>query len=196
MGAYCDGRILTPEDAERLLDVAIRPVVEAAKFSGFLYAGLMMTADGPKVLEYNVRLGDPETQPLMHRMEGSFADALMASATGRLAGVKLEWKSEPSVCVVVAAAGYPGPVRPGDAITGIETCGAQVFQAGTRRGARGLETAGGRVLGVTARGRDLAAARTNTYTAVEKIHFDGMHYRRDIGEKGLKRWDTIKASGT
>ncbi len=196
MGAYCDGRILTAEESERLLDLAIRPVVEAASFSGFLYAGLMMTADGPKVLEFNVRLGDPETQPLMHRMDAPFGEALMASAMGRLAGVKLAWKAEPSVCVVLAAHGYPGQLRTGDAISGIDTCGAEVFQAGTRMGAGGVETAGGRVLGVTARGTDLASAVANAYAAVEKVHFDGMHYRRDIAKKGWKRWATIKASGT
>jgi phosphoribosylamine---glycine ligase len=196
MGAYCDGRILSPGESERLLDLVIRPVVEAAAFSGFLYAGLMMTADGPKVLEFNVRLGDPETQPLMHRMDAPFGEALLASAMGRLAGVKLAWKAEPSVCVVLAAHGYPSQVRTGDAISGVDTCGAEVFQAGTRVGAGGVETAGGRVLGVTARGSDLGAAVANAYAAVAKIHFDGMHYRRDIAKKGLKRWDTIKASGT
>ena len=92
------------------------------------------------------------------------------------------------MCVVMAAAGYPGQVRTGDAISGIEDCGAEVFQAGTRMGSKGLETAGGRVLGVTASGKDLRAAVDNAYAAVEKIHFDGMHYRRDIGRKGLKRW--------
>jgi phosphoribosylamine--glycine ligase len=202
MGAYCDGRILTASESERLLDLAILPVVEAASFSGFLYAGLMMTAEGPKVLEYNVRLGDPETQPLMHRIDAPFGEALMASAQGGLAGVKLRWKPQPSVCVVLAAAGYPGQVRTGDPIRVIETGsrvleagGTEVFQASTRIGERGLETAGGRVLGVTARGSDLAAAVANAYAVVEKIHFDGMHYRHDIAKKGLKRWAPIQASG-
>ena len=193
MGAYCDGRILDPAMCARVLQTVILPVVDAAKFTGFLYAGLMMTASGPKVLEFNVRLGDPETQPLMHRTEGSFADALMASATGTLKGAKLRWKAEPSVCVVMAAHGYPAQVRTGDTIHGIATHSiddgnAIVFQAGTRMGASGLETAGGRVLGVTASGADLPAAIGNTYSAVAKIQFDGMHYRRDIGRKGLRRW--------
>ncbi len=188
MGAYCDGRILSSADAERVMAKVIDPVIESMKFAGFLYAGLMMTKDGPKVLEFNVRLGDPETQPLMHRMEDGFAHALMRAATGTLAGARLQWKPEPSVCVVMATAGYPGQVRTGDAITGIEGCGAEAFQAGTRMGAKGLETAGGRVLGVTASGADLRAAIGNAYAAVKKIHFDGMHYRRDIGRKGLKRW--------
>src|SRR6185503_11151868 len=104
-----------------------------------------------------------------------------------LAGVSLAWKAQPSVCVVLAAAGYPGQIRTGDPIKGIENCGAQVFQAGTKQGPKGLETAGGRVLGVTASGPDLAAAAANVYAAIEKIHFDGMHYRRDIAKKGLAR---------
>src|SRR5205807_3091229 len=135
-------------------------------------------------LEFNVRLGDPETQPLMHRLDSPFGEVLLAAATGGLRGATLRWKPEPSVCVVMAAAGYPGQVRTGDQIIGIETCGAQVFHAGTKLGPNGLETSGGRVLGVTASGGDLAAAVRNTYAAVDKIHFDGMHYRRDIGQKG------------
>jgi len=198
MGAYCDGRILSREDSDAIMRTVIERVVAHTGFTGFLYAGLMMTANGPKVLEFNVRLGDPETQPLMHRIKGGFGEALMRAATGTLRGAALEWNVEPSVCVVLAASGYPGQVRTGDAITGIEGCGAEVFHAGTRMGAKGLETAGGRVLGVTASGKDLRTAVENTYAAVSKIHFDGMHYRRDIARKGLKRWDagTIKASGT
>ena len=198
MGAYCDGRILTREGSETVMRTVIEPVVADTAFTGFLYAGVMMTADGPKVLEFNVRLGDPETQPLMHRMKGGFGEVLMRAATGTLRGAALDWNAEPSVCVVLAASGYPGQVRTGDAISGIENCGAEVFHAGTRVGASGLETAGGRVLGVTASGKDLRTAVENTYAAVSKIHFDGMHFRRDIARKGLKRWDadTIKASGT
>lgn len=189
MGAYTDGRILTPAEARRVLDTVILPVIEASGFAGFLYAGLMMTAQGPKVLEFNVRLGDPETQPLMHRLDSPLGETLLAAAhPGGLAGARLEWKPEPSVCVVMAAHGYPGTPRTGDRITGIEDCGAEVFQAGTRLGPNGLETAGGRVLGVTASGPDLASAIRHAYAACEKIHFEGAHYRRDIGRKGLKRW--------
>jgi phosphoribosylamine---glycine ligase len=190
MGAYCDGRILSAADSQLVLDNVIAPAIAATGFTGFLYAGLMMTADGPKVLEFNVRLGDPETQPLMHRLEAntSFADVLMGAATGSLGGATLRWKPDPSLCVVMAAAGYPGQVRTGDLIEGIEGCGAQVFHAHTKLTDRGLETAGGRVFGVTASGADLAATMKNTYAAVEKVHFDGMHYRRDIGKKGLQRW--------
>ena len=193
MGAYCDGRIITSTDTQRILDTVIQPAVRATGFTGFLYAGLMMTADGPKVIEFNVRLGDPETQPLMHRLNGGFADTLFHAANGNLNGARLAWKSDPSVCVVLTAAGYPGKPRSGDVITGIENAtiddsSTQVFHAGTKLTARGLETSGGRVVGVTASGTDLPVAIRNTYAAVDKIHFDGMHYRRDIGAKGLKRW--------
>lgn len=190
MGAYCDGRILSRENTQRILDAIIDPAIRATGFTGFLYAGLMMTTEGPKVLEFNVRLGDPETQPLMHRLAGGsdFAGILMRAATGSLAGGELRWKTDPSVCVVLAAAGYPGDVRKGDVITGIENCGAEVFHAGTKMGPRGLETAGGRVLGVTASGSGLPEAIANVYSAAGEIHFDGMQYRSDIGKKGLKRW--------
>jgi phosphoribosylamine--glycine ligase len=190
MGAYCDGKILARAHAEAIMEKVIRPVVAETAFTGFLYAGLMITRVGPKVLEFNVRLGDPETQPLMHRLDCDFTEALMQAATGTLRGAELKWKSRPSVCVVVAAEGYPGKVRTGDTISGIEHCGTEVFQAGTRAVNSSLETAGGRVLGVTASGSDLASAIENTYQAVERIHFEGMHYRRDIGRKGLKRWAT------
>jgi phosphoribosylamine---glycine ligase len=191
MGAYCDGRIISKADADRVLETIINPAVRATSFTGFLYAGLMMTADGPKVIEFNARLGDPETQALMNRLSGGFADTLYHAAGGDLTGTGLQWKSDPSVCVVLSAAGYPAKPKTNDLITGIgaaEATGAKVFQAGTKLTGRGLETAGGRVLGVTASGADLQTAIRNTYAAVEKIHFDGMHYRKDIGAKGLKRW--------
>jgi phosphoribosylamine--glycine ligase len=188
MGAYCDGRILTRQQSESVMDTVIHPAIAATGFTGFLYAGLMMTDQGAKVLEFNVRLGDPETQPMMHRMKSGFGEVLMGAATEGLRGASLEWKSDPSVCVVLAASGYPGQVRTGDTIRGIERCSAQVFQAGTKSGSTGTETSGGRVLGVAAAGPDLKTAIVNTYAAVQQIHFEGMHYRRDIGAKGLKRW--------
>lgn len=192
MGAYSDSCILTPEQSREILDRIIRPTVEATGFSGFLYAGLMMTSAGPKVLEFNVRLGDPETQPLMHRMQSDLAPLLLAAARGALPDVRLEWKPGPSVCVVLASGGYPGAFASGKQIHGIadaEATGAAVFHAGTRQGPAGLETAGGRVLGVTASGTDLATAIDNTYAAARFVHFDGMHYRTDIGRKGLKRYN-------
>ena len=194
MGAYCDGRILAEDQKREVMDKVIRPAIasmsrEGRPFTGFLYAGLMMTAQGPRVLEFNARLGDPETQALMHRMKSDFVPFLRAAAHGELGSDQLEWKTETSVCVVLAAAGYPGQPRSGDAIRGIEkVTTATVFHAGTKLLGNVLATSGGRVLGVTDSGPDLRSAIANTYAQVEKIHFDGMHYRRDIGQKGLKRW--------
>jgi phosphoribosylamine--glycine ligase len=190
MGAYCADGILSEADCQMVMERVIYPTVRAMNFTGFLYAGLMMTAEGPKVLEFNVRLGDPETQPLMHRMKSDFVPALLAAAEGRLAGEVLEWNPGPSVCVVLASAGYPGKVEPGEEILGVEQAeahGAVVFHAGTRLLHGRLETAGGRVLGVTASGADLPAAIGMAYEAVAKIQFEGMHYRHDIARKGIIR---------
>jgi phosphoribosylamine--glycine ligase len=196
MGAYCDSRILTSAQTSDILERVMLPVIDGMRregrpFTGFLYAGLMMTAAGIKVLEFNVRLGDPETQALMHRLDCDLAPLLMAAARGELQGVAAAWHAAPSVCVVMASAGYPATPRTGDAITGIaeaEALGATVFHAGTKVAGNELVTSGGRVLGVTASGDDLSAAIQRSYAAVEKIRFEGMHFRRDIGGKGLKRW--------
>jgi phosphoribosylamine---glycine ligase len=194
MGAYCDGRILSVADQERIVESVIRPALDYMRlngtpFTGFLYAGLMMTAEGPKVLEFNCRLGDPETQVLMHRLGSDLVPALVAAARGQLTETAFKWKPEPSVCVVLAADGYPRRIRTGDPITGIEHVEKTVvFQAGTKLYESVLTTSGGRVLGVTGSGPTLADAIATTYTDIEKIHFEGMHYRTDIGHKGLKRW--------
>jgi phosphoribosylamine---glycine ligase len=195
MGAYCDQRILTPEESGEIMECIMLPAVaqmrrEGNPFTGFLYAGLMMTADGPKVLEFNVRLGDPETQALMHSFQGDFGEVLSLTETCVGTIYPSSWTTC-SVCVVLAAKGYPGTPRTGDVITGIgeaEATGATVFHAGTKKDGDHLVTNGGRVLGVTAGGPTLQAAIQNAYAAVEKIHFDGMQYRKDIGQKGLKRW--------
>jgi phosphoribosylamine--glycine ligase len=195
MGAYRDSRILTAGQSDEIIRTVIQPAIaqmaaEKRPFTGFLYAGLMMTAAGPRVLEFNARLGDPETQPLMHGLTTDVAEVLLAAGRGELAG-SLEWVGGASVCVVLAAHGYPGSVRTGDLIHGIEAAeaeGAVVFQAGTRTGPNGLETAGGRVLGVTASGPDLRAAIDAAYSAARRIRFDGMHFRSDIGVKGLRRY--------
>ncbi len=190
MGAYCDAGILSEAHTQMVMDRVIYPTVEAMNFTGFLYAGLMITADGPKVLEFNVRLGDPETQPLMHRMESDFVPALLAASEGKLAGTKLEWRAGPSVCVVLTSAGYPGAYEAGKEIRGIqmaEANGVTIFHAGTRMLHGRLETSGGRVLGVTASGTDLPDAIATAYEGVRHIDFEGMHYRRDIGSKGLGR---------
>jgi phosphoribosylamine---glycine ligase len=192
MGAYCDSRILTSDQARQVLDRVIYPTVAATRFSGFLYAGLMMTEAGVKVLEFNVRMGDPETQPLMHALDCDLYPVLEAAAHGQLAGATLQWKPGPSVCVVLASRGYPGDYPTGLPIRGIEKAeatGATVFHAGTRTGTSGVVTSGGRVLGVTASGTDLRQAIDASYAAVSRIAFDGMHYRKDIGGKGLRRYN-------
>ncbi|HSW48939.1 MAG TPA: phosphoribosylamine--glycine ligase, partial [Bryobacteraceae bacterium] len=196
MGAYCDARILTPDQTSHVMERVMLPAVSGMRrdgcpFSGFLYAGLMMTEAGPKVLEFNVRLGDPETQPLMLSLDCDLAPVLLAASRGELATVKLAWQEAPSVCVVLASENYPATPRTGDVISGIEEAeatGAAVFHAGTKLTPEGLVTSGGRVLGVTASGPDLPTAIERSYQAVGKIQFRGMHYRRDIGRKGLTRW--------
>jgi phosphoribosylamine--glycine ligase len=194
MGAYCDGRILSDFQKALIMVQVIEPTIaqmraEGHPFTGFLYAGLMMTSQGPKVLEFNARLGDPETQVLMHRMESDFVEPLYAATEGQLEELELKWRTDPSVCVVLAAAGYPGSVRSADKITGLNHVeSATVFHAGTKQANGDLVTSGGRVLGVTASGPTLSSAIHNTYQQVKQVHFDGMHYRKDIGQKGLKRW--------
>jgi phosphoribosylamine--glycine ligase len=196
MGAYSDSRILTAAQRTQIVDAIINPVVHATNFTGFLYAGLMMTPDGPSVLEFNVRMGDPETQPLMMRLESDWGEALMACAQGRLRADHLRWSAEPAACIVLASQGYPGEYPTGKTIHGIdEVRNAEVFQAGTRLSADGtLVTAGGRVLGVTARGGDLRSAIANAYSAVRLISFEGMHYRKDIGFRGLKRYNEVEGT--
>ena len=186
MGAFCDPSLLTPLETAQILESIIWPTVEATRFTGFLYAGLMMTPQGPKLLEYNVRMGDPETQPLMHHLDMNFEEVLIAAAQGQLGVRELSWKPGCSAAVVLAAEGYPGTSRLGDLVMGIERAqvlGAQVFQAGTKVGWGGIRTAGGRVLAVTAAGPTLDEALGKTYAAVDKIHFRGMQFRRDIGRK-------------
>jgi len=190
MGAFCDPSLLTPLETAQILETIIWPTVEATHFTGFLYAGLMMTPKGPKLLEYNVRLGDPETQPLMYHLNMDLAEVLMAAAHGKLGVRELKWKPGCSAAVVLATEGYPGESRTGDLITGIERAtamGAQVFQAGTTVGWGGPRTAGGRVLAVTASGANLDDAVAKAYAAVDKIHFRGMQYRKDIGRKSAKQ---------
>ncbi len=192
MGAYSDSRLLSALQRDQILETIILPTVRATRFTGFLYAGLMMTGDGPKVLEFNVRSGDPETQPLLHRLQSGLAEVLWAATEQNLHSQRLDWSPEPSVCVVLASGGYPGAYQTGAPISGIaeaETTGAMVFHAGTRQGPAGLETAGGRVLGVTCSGPTLAAAIDHAYAAVRCIHFRGAHYRTDIGRRGLSRYN-------
>ncbi len=193
MGAYSADTILPHVIQDELIQSVMRPVIrqmaaDGTPFTGFLYAGLMMTASGMRVLEFNARMGDPETQVLMHRLTGDLGKALWQISGKEPVTEKLGCDPEPSVCVVLASEHYPATPVTGDPIHGIaeaEATGAQVFHAGTAEKDGKLVTAGGRVLGVTARGSDLRGAISNAYAAVGQIHFRGMHYRRDIGHKGL-----------
>jgi len=192
MGAYSADGMLARELEEQILAKIIRPTLEGMAreghpYRGFLYAGLMLTADGPQVLEFNCRMGDPETQAIVVRMDFNLAEALEATADGRLREIAARWKPGASACVVMAAAGYPGEPRTGMTIAGLESAAqvadAVVFHAGTKRGAQAGEivVSGGRVLGVTATGPDLRAAAARAYAAAGKISFEGGQYRRDIG---------------
>ncbi len=196
MGAYCDTRILSPSQTGEIMDRVMLPALqqmrkEGAPFTGFLYAGLMMTATGPKVLEFNVRLGDPETQSLMLSYCGDFAELLDTVTNEAGLPANPAW-GRPSVCVVIAAAGYPDKPTTGRTITGIteaERGGAVVFHAGTRMSSdQSLVSAGGRVLGVTAEGETLGEAQQKAYSSVSKIRMEGAQYRRDIAQNGLRRW--------
>jgi phosphoribosylamine--glycine ligase len=190
MGAYSSSQLLDSNELSRILDSIMLPTLaqmakEGYPFTGFLYAGLMMTADGPKVLEFNARMGDPETQAILCGMEGSLAEILEASANGENPKADLS-RSTPAACVVMAAEGYPEKPRSGALISGIdeaEKSGTKVFQAGTRMAAQGLETAGGRVLGVTAAGDSIAVAIRKAYRGVSHIRFEGMQFRTDIGKQ-------------
>jgi phosphoribosylamine--glycine ligase len=195
MGAYTDGRILTAARCSDIMERVMLPALrqmrqEGTPFTGFLYAGLMMTADGPKLLEFNVRLGDPETQVILHSFSGDFAGLLDMMANGAGGVGAVAWGGC-SVCVTLASAGYPEAPHLGEVISGIaeaEATRATVFHAGTRQDGEHLVSSGGRVLGVTAGGDTLPTAINRAYEAVAKIRFAGMHFRKDIGQKGLRRW--------
>jgi phosphoribosylamine--glycine ligase len=163
---------------------------EDTPFAGVLYCGLMMTARGPMVLEYNARFGDPETQAILVRLESDLVEALEASAKGQLSDTELRWKPGASACVVAASEGYPGSYTTGHRITGLEEAaqipGVQVFHAGTTFSEGRYLTNGGRVLAVTAAADTLENALGLAYEGIEKIHFEGMYYRRDIGHRALK----------
>jgi phosphoribosylamine--glycine ligase len=195
MGAYSTPKIVDPQMREWLLNHVARPVVnamreEGATFTGILYCGLMMTARGPMVLEFNCRFGDPETQPILMRLESDLLGAFIASAEGRISDGDFKWSDDATVCVVLASRGYPETPELGKMISGIDEAekveGVKVFHAGTRKENGAYVTSGGRVLGVTARGADLKTAVWRAYEAIGKISFDGMHYRKDIASRGLK----------
>ena len=190
MGAYSADDLLTPSLRQRVISEIVEPSLRGLErdglpYHGFLYAGLMLTKQGPKVLEFNCRLGDPEAQAIVARMDFDLAEILSDVAQRRLDPAKLQWKKGASACVVLASGGYPGKFEKGKPISGltsIETdTGVQVFHAGTARSGDSLVTSGGRVLGVTASADSLDTALAAVYRAIAHIHFDGMHFRKDIG---------------
>jgi phosphoribosylamine--glycine ligase len=196
MGAYSTPNLVDEQMKNWLIQHIARPAVEGmkaedAEYRGILYCGLMMTARGPMVLEFNCRFGDPETQPILMRLESDLSEALEASIEGRVSDGDFRWSSDAAVCVVMASEGYPGAFEAGKKISGIaeaETVSeVKAFHAGTTRRDCEYFTTGGRVLGVTAKSRDLPGAIERAYEAVAKINFEGAHYRRDIGARALKK---------
>lgn len=194
MGAYSTDKILGEGIEQKIIETVIRPVVdgmsdEGVPFQGILYAGLMLTAEGPRVLEFNVRMGDPEGQVILPRLESDFGELCEAVCSSRLHSYHAVWHKGAAVCVVLASEGYPGPYPKGRVISGIDMAAGDrrvaIFHSGTRRDGDRILTDGGRVLGVSALADDLPTAVMAAYEAVNKIHFDGMHYRRDIAAKGL-----------
>jgi len=192
MGAFSPSPLVTVEVLDQIITRIIEPAIrgmyqEGNPFKGVLFAGLMLTPDGPKALEFNVRLGDPETQSILPRLQSDIVEMFMAACDGRLHEIKVKWDEQSCVCVVIASGGYPGKYQNGFAIKGLDEIkdpDTFVFHAGTKNDGGTLVTNGGRVLGVTALGRNLEAAGAKAYNAVSKIEFDHMFFRRDIGSKG------------
>jgi phosphoribosylamine--glycine ligase len=196
MGAYSptpviSDAVLAQVEKEILVPTVDGLIREGIDYKGVLYAGLMLTPNGPKVLEFNCRFGDPETQPLMMRLKSDLLEVMLAVAEGRLDQVTLEWDPRPALCVVATSKGYPGKYPTGLPITGLADAGGmkdvKVFHSGTRFEGQKVVTDGGRVLSVTALGDTIADARKRAYEAMDKIHFEGMHFRRDIGHWAVRR---------
>ncbi len=196
MGAYSptpepDDKVLHQIEAEVLVPIVDALHKEDMTYRGLLYAGIMLTAGGPKVLEFNCRFGDPETQPLMMRLRSDLLDAIEAVIDDKLDQITLDWDPRPALCVVVSSAGYPGEYAGGKPITGLDQAetipDTVVFHAGTRQLGDQVVTAGGRVLGVTALGDTLSHARQRCHEAIARIHFDGAYHRKDIGYRAINR---------
>ncbi|MCC7147519.1 MAG: phosphoribosylamine--glycine ligase [Phycisphaeraceae bacterium] len=196
MGAYCPTPLLSEELTRQIESEVLVPIVDAMRregitYRGVLYAGLMLTAGGPKVLEFNCRFGDPECQPLMMRLQGDLLEAMLATCHGKLEQVDLSWDPRCCCCVVMASRGYPGPYEKGKVITGIDRAqaseGVRVFHAGTALKDGQAVSAGGRVLSVCAMGDDLADAQRRANEACDKIHFEGAFFRRDIGYRVMAK---------
>ena len=196
MGAYSPAPIITKSLEADIMKNIIKPVIkgltkERINYRGIIYAGLMICDGKPYVLEFNCRFGDPEAQPVLMRLDSDLFDALKATSEGKLKDIKLSWKNDASVCVVLTSKGYPGSYEKGKVIKGLDSLknrdDLMVFHAGTSMDDKDFVTSGGRVLGVTALGKDIRSAKENAYQAIKKIHFDGMHYRKDIGDKAIRR---------
>ncbi|MDD5428443.1 MAG: phosphoribosylamine--glycine ligase [Candidatus Omnitrophica bacterium] len=202
MGAYSPAPVITNELFKKIIDTVIYPVIntlakDGMPYKGVLYAGIMVTKDGPFVLEFNARFGDPETQAIMPRLRSDLLDIMERAVNGNLGGYSVEWDPRPCVSVVLASGGYPKKYDKGMEIKGLEETSAMkdvmIFHAGTRKGRRAADsdklliTSGGRVLNITALGDDMQKAIDNCYNAVRAIHFDKMHYRRDIGARAISR---------
>ena len=195
MGAYSPAPVVTPHIFKEIMDKIVYRTIdglvsEGIDYRGILYAGVMLTKNGPKTLEFNVRSGDPETQAILPRLKSDLVEIMLAASEQKLSRIRtLEWDSRACVCVVCASKGYPGDYEKGQEISGLEEAGkisdALVFHAGTKKAGNKILTNGGRVLGVTGLGETIKQAIDKTYQAVSKIHFEGMHFRRDIGRKAL-----------
>ena len=196
MGAYSPAPLITEKMIKAITSEILVPVVDGMNrngtvYKGVLYAGIMVTAGGPRVLEFNVRFGDPETQPILIRLKSDLLEVMLAVCNGRLDEITLEWDPRPAVCVVMASGGYPKNYEKGKKISGLDEAGkledVVVFHAGTARQNGDIITNGGRVLGVTAMGQTIADAKARAYKAVDKISFEGAYYRRDIADKAINR---------
>jgi phosphoribosylamine--glycine ligase len=201
MGAYSPAPVVTDELMNQITREILVPVVDSMNrngtpYKGVLYAGIMITPAGPRVLEFNVRFGDPETQPILIRLKSDLLQVCLAVCDGKLEDVSLQWDPRPAVCVVMASGGYPGDYQKGKKITGIEEAeqleDVIIFNAGTKTQNGSIVTDGGRVLGVTALGKTIADAKTRAYQAAGKIKFEGAYYRRDIADKAIKRAQNLK----
>jgi phosphoribosylamine--glycine ligase len=197
MGAYSPAPVVTPELFREILDKIIYRIIdglvrEGINYKGALYVGIMITKEGPKVLEFNVRFGDPENQAIMPRLKSDLVEVMLATIEGRLSRIRtLNWESRACICVVCASGGYPGNYEKGKEIFGLDEVAKMedivVFHAGTKKEDSKIVTSGGRVLGVTALGEDIKEAIDRAYQAIEKLHFKNIHFRKDIGYKALRR---------
>jgi phosphoribosylamine--glycine ligase len=196
MGAYSPAPVITKELESVVMDKIMKPTIkglksEGIKYKGILYAGLMIKDNTPYVLEFNCRLGDPETQPVLFRLNTDLLEISLAIADEKLSGVDIQWLDHTAVCVVAASKGYPGKYEKGRVISGLADAGKMdgvvIFHSGTAFNNNEIVTNGGRVLGVTALGKDIKTARDRAYKAVEKIYFEGMHYRKDIADRAINR---------